>query len=498
MFSRIREHVCLSLLLFCAAVAGCSGNASDPTSNERTQTSRSIVVPQQSVQEGPSDEEIRLAIGEATLKSVLFNDAPLPRIAVELDHVEITQSDTVSHGDGNHYLIKAKVTVVITLDTGEIVEAISNSDSDDLEKAFAIQKLYRRTIYVGKPLKKGDIYLYLVDADFKKGPDGYEIVEGGAELASTNRVASRRRDSNKQAEALSPDQRNSEQTLAPAILKPEGRPAIEPPMLLAAPAEKPVEATIPSAASSPSETDHCDADAPGPQAPEEFTLLANGRRHLTGRRLRIGVRGEVFVVEAALGYDGMCRPSPYQIYVFNRGIQVGTLSPKAMIARSDGAIVSFSERDSEHLEVEMAHYTSDDPLCCPSSHEQLIVPLSQFGIGQTVTDARGVSASILDDGSNHVSERSAPSFDCAKASNDVEHAICSSPELSEIDSEMGRAYGDLVRALDPSGRTELKSEQREWIIRRQHECGGDVPCLNIFLHSRLDDLNDRTRRSNQL
>ena len=243
--------------------------------------------------------------------------------------------------------------------------------------------------------------------------------------------------------------------------------------------------------------DQCAADAPSPQAPEEVALVANGRRYLTGKSLRVGVRGDTFVVEAALGYDDMCRPSPYQIYVFSQGKQVGTLSPSAMMARSDGAITDFKELDSEHLRIEIVHYKPDDPACCPSSQEQRVVPLNQFGIRQTDTASRRASASASADSPKYDSASSEPSFDCARASNDVEHAICSSPELSLVDSEMGRAYGDLLSKLDPKERADLKSEQREWILRRQEECGGNVFCLNTFLHARLENLRDNTRRSIQ-
>lgn len=141
-------------------------------------------------------------------------------------------------------------------------------------------------------------------------------------------------------------------------------------------------ATSPSTNASSSAADHCEADAPSAQGPEETTLIANGHRYLTSKALRAGAHGEIFVVKAALGYDGQCRPDPYQIYVFNNGKQVGTLSPNAMHARSDGAITEFKLLDADHLQFEVDHYKTSDPACCASSHEEKIVSLSQLASPQ--------------------------------------------------------------------------------------------------------------------
>lgn len=124
---------------------------------------------------------------------------------------------------------------------------------------------------------------------------------------------------------------------------------------------------------------NCKADAPAPQMPEEKDLVANGRRFLTGRSSRgRGAGGEFLLVEAALGYDGQCRPDPYQIYVFKGGELVGTLSPQAMRARSDGAIVEFAMHDDHTVQIEVAHYQDNDPACCPSSIETRLIDLREF------------------------------------------------------------------------------------------------------------------------
>jgi hypothetical protein len=72
------------------------------------------------------------------------------------------------------------------------------------------------------------------------------------------------------------------------------------------------------------------------------------------------------VVGGALSQDGMCRPDPYQYFVFVRGKFAGTLSPRLMRARSDGSVnkVSFAARG--RIVATFSRYTSVDPLCCPS------------------------------------------------------------------------------------------------------------------------------------
>jgi hypothetical protein len=74
----------------------------------------------------------------------------------------------------------------------------------------------------------------------------------------------------------------------------------------------------------------------------------------------------VTVVGGALSYDGMCRPDPYQYFVFVRGKFAGTLSPMLMRARSDGSINKVSFAGRERIMATFSRYTGADPLCCPS------------------------------------------------------------------------------------------------------------------------------------
>ncbi|MBK8160377.1 MAG: DUF1311 domain-containing protein [Rhodospirillaceae bacterium] len=62
-----------------------------------------------------------------------------------------------------------------------------------------------------------------------------------------------------------------------------------------------------------------------------------------------------------------------------------------------------------------------------------------------------------------------PSFDCAKASTTLEHAICSDDILSGIDADLAAIYTEaLAQAADPET---LRAEQRDWASQRSAACG---------------------------
>lgn len=55
----------------------------------------------------------------------------------------------------------------------------------------------------------------------------------------------------------------------------------------------------------------------------------------------------------------------------------------------------------------------------------------------------------------------AASFDCTKASTDIEHAICNSPELSRLDGEMAASYGLVPK--DSRYFDYIKQDQKRWL-----------------------------------
>jgi uncharacterized protein YecT (DUF1311 family) len=78
-----------------------------------------------------------------------------------------------------------------------------------------------------------------------------------------------------------------------------------------------------------------------------------------------------------------------------------------------------------------------------------------------------------------------PSFDCTKAKEDIEKAICKSAELSRYDREIGVAYAEARKRLDPMAQAALKEDQALFLVGREIamiEHGGD---LADFMKTRL-------------
>jgi hypothetical protein len=90
---------------------------------------------------------------------------------------------------------------------------------------------------------------------------------------------------------------------------------------------------------------------------------------------------DTYVVAGLSGYDGMCRPLGYNVFVFADGQFAGTISPDNMDSRTDGAgtVRSFAARDS--IAAEFQRYTASDPLCCPSGHASVFYKVDHTPAG---------------------------------------------------------------------------------------------------------------------
>lgn len=74
---------------------------------------------------------------------------------------------------------------------------------------------------------------------------------------------------------------------------------------------------------------------------------------------------------------------------------------------------------------------------------------------------------------------SAASFDCTKAATKVERTICSNPELSRLDDEMGISYKKALKYaadVDP-----IRKEQRGW-LKARNQCKDEVCLVAIYKH----------------
>ncbi len=80
----------------------------------------------------------------------------------------------------------------------------------------------------------------------------------------------------------------------------------------------------------------------------------------------------------------------------------------------------------------------------------------------------------------------AASFDCKKASTQVEKLICADPELSSLDDKLSTAYHLVLAAI--SDKAMVKRHQSEWLKNR--DTCPDKPCLKAHYEARLAALAD--------
>ena len=96
-----------------------------------------------------------------------------------------------------------------------------------------------------------------------------------------------------------------------------------------------------------------------------------------------------------------------------------------------------------------------------------------------------------------------PSFDCAKATKEMEHLICDNPSLADIDGRLGEVYWELRHFLEPSESQELKRQEIAWIKRRvdvmKDQCmpGGktDLPCVIGLWKVRISQLETQLQNA---
>ena len=88
--------------------------------------------------------------------------------------------------------------------------------------------------------------------------------------------------------------------------------------------------------------------------------------------------------------------------------------------------------------------------------------------------------------------QSGPSFDCAKASNAIERAICKDADLAKADRALAAAYKALADRLSGPAKEALEKDQVQWIVARNRACQRDpdvVPyCLKQRYAARLETL----------
>jgi hypothetical protein len=93
----------------------------------------------------------------------------------------------------------------------------------------------------------------------------------------------------------------------------------------------------------------------------------------------------ITLVGGSLGFDAMCRPVPYQQFVFVDGAFAGTLAPAAMYPRTDGALTDAGIPAEDRVFAIYDRYAPTDPLCCPSGAATITFAVQRTASGPVVT-----------------------------------------------------------------------------------------------------------------
>jgi uncharacterized protein len=87
----------------------------------------------------------------------------------------------------------------------------------------------------------------------------------------------------------------------------------------------------------------------------------------------------------------------------------------------------------------------------------------------------------------------AAGFDCRTARHADERAVCRTPGMSRVDSNMNRTYQKLMGELGPHARWKLRHQQRDWLAERR-ACGSDPTCIRLAYRERFQAYRSLARR----
>ena len=86
---------------------------------------------------------------------------------------------------------------------------------------------------------------------------------------------------------------------------------------------------------------------------------------------------------------------------------------------------------------------------------------------------------------------SAAGFDCAKASAPDERAVCASPALSALDSQMTGLWYAYSRVPMLMGESGNRQDDAEAFLARRRQCGADSGCLARAYDERIAQLESQ-------
>jgi tetratricopeptide (TPR) repeat protein len=106
---------------------------------------------------------------------------------------------------------------------------------------------------------------------------------------------------------------------------------------------------------------------------------------------------------------------------------------------------------------------------------------------QNLADARAKRDRRLAAG-NDASAAVLPTFNCGSAKRAVEKAICSDPDLAQLDREIDTAYRAALASRDGKANAQLREQQRDFIAARNKSFGNPQYNLKREMEVRLDTL----------
>lgn len=83
------------------------------------------------------------------------------------------------------------------------------------------------------------------------------------------------------------------------------------------------------------------------------------------------------------------------------------------------------------------------------------------------------------------------SYDCGKATKEMDRAICYSPTIAALDVQLSQAYRAATQQRAPDQRRTLQEQQRQWLLEREKQCTiykWWVDCLNDLYTKRIAEL----------
>ena len=104
--------------------------------------------------------------------------------------------------------------------------------------------------------------------------------------------------------------------------------------------------------------------------------------------------GGISLIKGLTDFDGMCRPSGYQEFVFVNGAFAGTTSPKLMNSRTDGSLSETDIKSSTQLIAKFSRYTEQDPLCCASRTSTVTYRIERVNLKRPLVVPIAVKTSV--------------------------------------------------------------------------------------------------------